>query len=51
MSENNSGGCCGCSSIMIFIILITMFWLGFSYQGKHYDLDCGCNGVSLEVEE
>lgn len=51
MSEGGSGGCfpgCGCFMLLIFMWIM---WFGFSYKDKHYDIDCGCNGISVQGPE
>jgi len=48
MSEG--GGGCGCTGIIMFCILIAILWGGITYDGKHYDIDCGCSGFQV-IEE
>lgn len=50
MSESDGGGGCGgCLVFILFCFVISAIYGGVTVDGKHYEMNCGCDGVSFET--
>ena len=45
--SDESGGSGGCLWFLLLIILVWFLACGLNYDGKHYELSCDDNGVTI----